>query len=675
MTRVKQTSTSSECHDSSEHAPTSPATAAAADGAQAQDAQPPVATASPPPPAATNATPPPPSGKRPRGKPIHAVWELFTSKPDAHRLASGDSALCKHCNVNVRHHNKVVSVMTHLRRCQAFVRVVETQMRDAEVPEWFAAKRLRYNKRGSKKESPSPSTSTISKSGSTATANAAPVVHVQSSADAGEYTIVPIPEKKVKLLVSHANPLDFKTLSVKILEPSPIKSTPPVVKSSIADLLACSPFVSVVAAFGDSFVSYYAAAVGATPLLLEAAKEAIADGDSHVEDSQRIVQDLARVMGLFDSRTLCGAVTSSNSPAHQNARKLLKQTFPTRFFHGCASNSLQLLVERIFGALAQPREPYKQPGQVVNATNSSRDAFLSSFTDSCRRVVEFFLESEDRVLATAKVLFDYQEDNHVTKLKPVDSSYTTNSSSGLTAFFKALRANGDILAQIVSESLFISSRSADAKAHTLTIRSIVNDKKFAASLDKAVAILEPISALEDKLRSPGTAAASDVYQGFTALPELLSAIPALTPKEKSHVVVMCRTCFDAMAGDAHALANLLDPRFLGDGMSRDAQAAVEDLLFNFPSGESAATDNDEEEAREARQEAIYTQYTEFRVASLAERTKNSFRFKMLLKGRKSALQFWQSDATFWPELQAIALRVFSMAVSSAPTAESVTATL
>lgn len=662
-----QSATSSECDDSSEPVDT----ANAADGAQAHDAAPLVATAA-------TASLPPPNGKRPRGKPIHAVWDLFTSKPNAHRLASGDSAVCKHCNVNVRHHNKVVSVMTHLRRCQAFVRVMEEQESDADVPEWFTAKRLRYNKRSSKEES--VNTSSTSNSGSTttttstnATTTAAPVVQVQSRADAGEHTIVPIREEKtkqqqaspVKVLVPYTKPLNFQTLPVTLLEPSPARSSLPVVKSSIAELLASSPFVSVVAVFGDSAVSststavnYYAAAAGATPLLLEAAEDIASDC---LENPQWIAQDLARVMGSLNSRSLCGAVTSSNSPAHQNARKLLKQSFPTRFFHGCARQSLQVVVESVFGALAGPHE---QRQAVVNS-----DAFLSSFTSSCRQVVDFFLESEDRALATAQALFHYQEDNHVTKLKSVASSYTHSSS--LAAFFKVLRANADILQQIVSESHFISSRSADAKAHTLSIRTIVSDK-FTANLDKAIAILEPISALDEKLQSLN-AAASDVYQGFTALPEILSAIPALAPKEKSHMVSMCRNCFDAMSGDVHALANLLDPRFLGDGMSRDTQAAVEDLLFNFPSDDTAIDDEDDE-AREARQEAIYTQYTEFRVASLAERSKNSFRFRMLLRGRKSALQFWQSDATFWPELQAIALRVFLMTVS-ALTADTATATL
>lgn len=589
----------------------------------------------PEPPAATPATSSP-SGKRPRGKPIHVVWALFTDKRDAHRLASGDTAMCKHCNYSVRHHNKVVSVMTHLRKCQAFARVVKEQMDDADVPEWYTVKRMRYNKRASKKE---PNVSSNPVTGA--------IAHV-----------VPIRmEKKVKQQ-QQAPPLTQLASPLKLQAPgpSPAKTSLPVVKSSIAELLASSPFVSVAAVYNElssavssSRISYYVAAVGATPLLLEAAEDI-----DDPEDQQWIAQDMARVIDMLGVRTLCGAITNSNSLAHQNARKLLKQTFSTCFFHGCATQSLQVLVKSVCGPLGTPHE--QRQAVVIND-----GAFLSSFTSDCQRVVEFFFNTEDCDNATTQELLNYQANNQVAALKPFESSYRTSISS-LVTFFHALRENAYILHQIVSESSFISSGSADAKACKLTIRAIVSkDGRFEASLDKAIAILEPISALDVKLRSPA-AAPSDVYQGFTALPELLGAIPTLTPKEKGYVVAMSRGCFDAMSGDALALANLLDPRFLGDGMSRDTQAAVEDLLFNFSSVDAAI--DDDEEALEARQEAIYAQYTEFRVASLAERSKNTFRFKMLLKGRKSALQFWQSDATFWPELQAIALRVFSMAVSA-----------
>lgn len=48
-----------------------------------------------------------------------------------------------------------------------------------------------------------------------------------------------------------------------------------------------------------------------------------------------------------------------------------------------------------------------------------------------------------------------------------------------------------------------------------------------------------------------------------------------------------------------------------------------------------------------------------------EKIENTIRFKMLENKRKTALQYWLSDGTAWPELHKIALQVFSMSASSA----------
>jgi hAT family C-terminal dimerisation region len=38
---------------------------------------------------------------------------------------------------------------------------------------------------------------------------------------------------------------------------------------------------------------------------------------------------------------------------------------------------------------------------------------------------------------------------------------------------------------------------------------------------------------------------------------------------------------------------------------------------------------------------------------------------MLMKGRKTPLQYWQSDGVGWPDLSKICLKLFTMATSSA----------
>ena len=114
---------------------------------------------------------------------------------------------------------------------------------------------------------------------------------------------------------------------------------------------------------------------------------------------------------------------------------------------------------------------------------------------------------------------------------------------------------------------------------------------------------------------------------------------------------------DLIYGDAHGFGNLLDPRYLGDGMSESLRERTEDSLFLFPMENGFST--------EAQAEVLHCEYFKFIISSLKRREEDSFRYKVLSKGSQCVLQFWQSDASYWPNLQKIALKVFSMPRSSA----------
>ena len=111
-----------------------------------------------------------------------------------------------------------------------------------------------------------------------------------------------------------------------------------------------------------------------------------------------------------------------------------------------------------------------------------------------------------------------------------------------------------------------------------------------------------------------------------------------------------------MYGDAHGVAYLLDPRYLGEGMDRKLRKEIEDFIFEFPA-KDGTTDQD-------RKEKLAEEYTAFRVEALAEKQQQAFRFKLIGKS-KTVLQWWQADGTDWPLLQNLALRVFSLAASAA----------
>jgi len=111
--------------------------------------------------------------------------------------------------------------------------------------------------------------------------------------------------------------------------------------------------------------------------------------------------------------------------------------------------------------------------------------------------------------------------------------------------------------------------------------------------------------------------------------------------------------FDFMYSDAHGLAYMLDPRYLGDGMERLARDELEGILYNHH--------GDEEDIVKI----LCNEYAEFVFAATQDRMSKTATYNMLMEGRKSVLQYWTIDGKDWPQLQKIAMKLFSMATSSA----------
>ena len=59
------------------------------------------------------------------------------------------------------------------------------------------------------------------------------------------------------------------------------------------------------------------------------------------------------------------------------------------------------------------------------------------------------------------------------------------------------------------------------------------------------------------------------------------------------------------------------------------------------------------------------QYTNFVITATREKIIDSFSYKMLKKGSKSVLQYWLVDGKSWPEVQKVAIKLFSMSIFNA----------
>ena len=119
----------------------------------------------------------------------------------------------------------------------------------------------------------------------------------------------------------------------------------------------------------------------------------------------------------------------------------------------------------------------------------------------------------------------------------------------------------------------------------------------------------------------------------------------------------CEDRFQLIYGSSHDVAFLLDPRFLGDGMSKKNKTETEDFIINFPL-------DDKTPASDERKEKIYQQLINYQVDAGEEKLSKSFRFNMLATRKTKILNYWLTTGQRWPELQQLAIRVFQVAPSS-----------
>ena len=221
--------------------------------------------------------------------------------------------------------------------------------------------------------------------------------------------------------------------------------------------------------------------------------------------------------------------------------------------------------------------------------------------------------------------------------------------------FRSLRAADDVLNGLVSQRDFVVKGNANQREKHAEIKEIITDPHFVDNLDECIGILEPID-MFIKIFQSDDAPCSDVYKAFLDLEDKMHLIPELDQVKKTYLVELVRKRFQFMYGDAHEVAYVLDPRYLGDRMSRTLRKEIEDFIFNFPKADGSTS--------KERKDQLAREYTLFRTDSLNEREEKTFRFKRIGEAQ-SVLQWWITDGTDWPMLRDLAIRVFSMAASAA----------
>lgn len=583
-----------------------------------------------------------------RGRITSSIWSTFTEDDNPQQKKS---AICRHCKVLVNYHKKSEYAQKHLNNCKAFVKLM-MGMDIGDRPDWFVSSKK------SKLSIAAPaahdaSSSSKPHSHQKITQYVLPPISARQQAEfedaiALHYYVTGtsfqrIEEcnlaKAIRLLRPDAVLPDRRKLAGPLLD----KCYNKLKKKQDSYMNSPSTFVCLITdgwsnTKNEPIVNYMAASPEKTVFL-----ESVATGiQGHT--SQWIAEDIDRIISSYPDTNFAGVVTD-NTSANKGAWDILKSKHPTMFFHGCVSHGLHLMVKDIFAATKT-----KKPGEqtATYPTGYPFEEMLQLALD-CKDLVKFF---NNHHAMKVKLRLMQQVEKLTALAQPAPTRWGT-----LQQCFRSILNSERIIYTIVSERNFIAG-TAKQKEERQRLKNIVVKDDFISSLNKALKILEPIDQFIVKFQNDAVPV-SEVVTAFNKLPaEFENMTDVLTTAESVYLKELAAKRFKLIYGDAHGIGYLLDPRFCGEGLPADNKRDLEDLLISIPESDSTAVS-------EERKMELYDEYNQHIIASLREKNDNTIRYKMLSNKRKTPLQYWQLDGNAWPQLQKIALRVFSMSASSA----------
>jgi hypothetical protein len=339
------------------------------------------------------------------------------------------------------------------------------------------------------------------------------------------------------------------------------------------------------------------------------------------------------------------AVTD-NTSTNKLAWKLLKDKNPGKFFAGCVSHGLHLMVKDVFNAAKTKRGGSDE----TKFPNGYPFAYLLDFANDCKDVVKFFQNHHVPNSELKKALSEK-------KLRALVLPAATRWGS-LLSCFQSLKDADECLHQIVSQRQFdTKSGSGRQNLQRSRIKGIILDGSSMTKLTKSIAILEPINMFITKFQSDSVPA-SDVVKAFQQLPALFCDIEAISQNEKNYLMKLTKDRYEFMYGDVHGIAYILDPRYLGEGMDIVLQRKSEDKMLGFVASTTDLSTCEQERSRQQTQ--VLKEYTAFRLIHLQEKNNSTMRYQMFLQGTPTCLDYWFSDGHHWPNLKDVAIKVFSM---------------
>jgi hypothetical protein len=237
---------------------------------------------------------------------------------------------------------------------------------------------------------------------------------------------------------------------------------------------------------------------------------------------------------------------TDNTATNKLVWSTLQQRHPLIFFHGCISHVLHLVVKDLVDHLS----------------------WLGNLAADYRKLVRFFKKNQ-------QLWFDLRRlqkmDDKIALVLPAETRW-----GSIERCFASVLASEKILHAFVDSKGFLRGRTKEQKAKRRNAHDTVVAKDFVKHLEKALAILSVISVFQ-KAFERNTKPSSDVYQMFQRLPNVYKTVP-MTISELGKITQVLNDRFNFVYGEAHGVAYMLDPCFVGSGMDDDPRDQVRQFI-------------------------------------------------------------------------------------------------
>lgn len=325
-----------------------------------------------------------------------------------------------------------------------------------------------------------------------------------------------------------------------------------------------------------------------------------------------------------EHRCFIGACTD-NTSANQKAWRLLSGLHPDKFFYGCNSHCLHLLVKDIF--------------------DKENDVFLDihNIYEDCLEITKFF---RSHIQEYSQLKSRLTEAGLRFLKMPADTRWGTIKN----CMVEVLEAE-QILHTYVNQRDWESCAGNKQLEIRQRLKTAINNASFVQTLQKAVNILTPIDQQIVRFQSDSISI-SDVNDCWLSLLKIFNEME-LPQNQLDRIKELIRKRWNFIRRDVHEIAFFLDPRYNHLDPNHLERLT---LVKKYLGINSSASD---------QSLALSCDYHNFLSLSNDFRNNEDGIFLAFHRGIQSIHQFWVAYKFKFPILGTLALKIFSLVCTSA----------